>query len=67
MNLKGFILKASYVFSALWIIFCFNIQEIGILNLSPIDRDELSFFLAWLLGPLILWWFMVWVLLGFES
>jgi len=66
MDLKGFLLKASYVFSAIWIIFCFNIQDVGILEYAPVDKDKLMFFWAWLLGPLILWWFMIWALFDFK-
>jgi len=67
MKLKGFLLKISYVFSVIWIIFCLSIQDIGILKYAPIDPDALTFFLAWLLGPLLLWWIMFWILFGLEE
>ena len=67
MNLKGFLLKITYVLSAVWIIFCFYIQDIGILKYAPIDQGDLTLFLVWLLGPLMLWWTMFWVFFGFKE
>jgi len=67
MNLQGFLLKTSYVFSAIWIIFCFSIQDTGIPEYGPIDYDMLMFFGSWLLGPIILWWFMIWAFFGLKK